>query len=657
MSKDWEKYLSDTSLNLVRSVRPAQLKMAECVDDIIHNKGHAFIQAGTGTGKSYGYGVPAVWSGKRVVISTAKKALQIQLVNKDFPKITEIVKNTSIKSLKGKNNYFCKLKYEQAVAGMSLTGFDTATVARFDSWATSTSAGDLANFGEEIPFEYFVRVSDCGGLDCPEAMYCQYLRARFEALGAKVLIVNHSLLAFDLRMGGGKLLGPYDSLIIDEAHQAPRAFEKAFSYEFTERHGDQIEKGLQGQWSLKVPAIRQGYQNLFKVVTRNGVGRVNLDSSMLRAIGDLRKALEEIPGAKVNHSEEGVLDVNPEEVPKVLNKSEHSWATDMVYKHVEGLSVLVDNVDARTEYVAFIEEDDQRRAKLVIAPIEVGPLVAPALMGINSCVYTSATLASGEGFGYHLREFGLASGQVRIQEILPSPFDYKRRSLMWVSKDVPTKSQDNKASVLDVQAKEIHELLTASGGGAFVICPSYSDLNGLYDRIASFQSPDYRIILQKTAAIDPLVSEFKTGWNNVLFGVRAVSEGVDVPGLQLRLVIVTGLCFPHPFNVLNTVRKEVLTKRLIENGSDERKAGMHAFNLLDVQVAGFELAQAAGRLIRTETDFGVLAILDPRMLPGAKGYTGGLRKLIPHPASANKSEVLQVLKVFKGLADKAQNSG
>lgn len=673
---DW---LKDPSKGLVRTVRPSQIRMSEHVGDVLANGGIAMIQAPTGTGKSFAYLVPALESGKRVVVSTGKKNLQAQLAIKDLPLLTKLMSDrvAPYASLKGKANYACKLRFAEAAESSALDEYDGAQLARFGAWLDADPTGDFAAFPENVPFEWHARVGECTKLQCPHAATCGYLKARLAAKAAKVLVVNHALLAYDLMYGGGKLLGPYDALVVDEAHEAPGFFRKAFTYEFHEKQAEQLERVFQQNWEIKVSGnLRATYRALFRVLERERPGRVQLSAALEKALVDVTGALADLRkqcqsrGLLPDRPDEGVVDGAVDEDPLGLarTKAKVAGAALLVDRLLKGASILLDaGVEERTEYVGYTEvKAPNVPPRLFVAPLEIGPLVAPALLHINRCVFTSATLTSGDGFGYFTREFGLHPNQVRIQEALPSPFDYRRHSALWVTRDVPFPAKDrgNKEEILDRQAREIHDLLAASGGGAFVICPSYADMNALYNRVDGMADRDrlpsgerrYHLMKQESTNVDGLVADFKTGWHNVLFGVRAIGTGVDVPGLQLRLVILTGLNFPHFSDVLNRSRKDLIVRRLVESGEDEGAANMKAFDRIDVQLAGIELAQAAGRLIRTENDFGVLAVLDPRLHERAKNYSNSLRRLIPHPPCYNKEDLQKIITTIRGIAEKAKSS-
>jgi ATP-dependent DNA helicase DinG len=666
------EWLKDPSRGLVRMVRPAQIAMAGHVQDVIENGGIAVIQAGTGTGKSFAYLTPAIEAGKRIVVATAKKNLQSQLFFKDLPHLAKIVKKVPFASLKGKNNYACTLRFDESRTSSYLDEFDPGQVERFAGWLRESPSADMGDFGEALAFEYHVRVGECLRNACPHHEDCGYLKTREAAKEAQILVVNHALLAHDLRLGGGKILGPYEVLILDEAHQAPKFFEAAFSHEFYERQAEHIERAFQHHWEIRVPSdLRACYRALFRTLERGGPGRFQLNASNERALVDLAGVYEGVLAQCKKHglvpdaSAEGVA---PSAEESARHKSKATAAVTELDGLVRGVRILLGSHDEdRTEFVGFTEQKDRGAPmRLRVAPVEVGPLIAPALLHIGSVVITSATLQTGDGFGYYIRKFGLAPGQVRIQAALPSPFNYGARSTLWISPTIPLPAKDrsNKDAVLQQQAVEICELLFAMEGGAFVVCPSYSDMNALHDRVLDLArravGPDkplpFKTLVQKGANVDGVIEEFKGGWHNVLFGVRAIAEGVDVPGLKLRLVIVTSLTFPHFEDVLNQAQKDLVRRRLIDAGENEKTAGLRAFDRVDVNVAGIELVQTAGRLIRTENDFGVLAVLDPRLHPGAKSYSNTLRRLLPHPTCKTKGDLMKTVDVIHKLALRAKQA-
>lgn len=666
-------WLKDPTLGLVRSVRSSQVKMAEHVQDVIENGGFACIQAGTGTGKSFAYLAPALESGKRIVVATAKKTLQSQLFAKDLPHLTKTVKHTPFASLKGKANYACMLRAEQARDASHLDEYNQDMVARFMEWVATDPSGDFANFPETVPFEYLTRVNDCMKTLCPHTGRCGYVKTRLAAKDAKILVVNHALLAYDLQMGN-KILGEYDVLIVDEAHQFPSFARKAYAYEIFEKQAEHIERAFQEQWDIKVSTELKGaFRAFFRVLEKERPGEVKMHASVERAAVDLVASLDQLKqqckkkGYSFEGPDEGVSNIDSEVASR--GQAKIAGVTLLIGRLINGLNTMLgvgQDEEAKTEYVTYtVQKDIKTPLRLNIEPVEVGPLVAPALIHINKCVFTSATLSSGDGFGYFLREVGLSSAQVRIQSNLPSPFQYKARSALWVSPEIPlpARDQSNKEQILEKKAQEIHVYLKASAGGAFVISPSYAEMNWLYDRVNELSDCDrlpsgdryYHLLRQVSTNIDAVVSDFKSGYNNVLFGVKAISEGVDVPGMKLRMVIVTGLCFPHYEDVLNKKRKELVKRRLMDGGEPEGVAGMKAFDRIDVQLAGFELAQSAGRLIRTENDFGVLVLLDPRMHDRAKNYSSSLRRLIPHPPCSKKEDLMKIIHTIRGIAMKEES--
>jgi Rad3-related DNA helicase len=460
---------------------------------------------------------------------------------------------------------------------------------------------------------------------------------------------------------------------VDEAHQAPEFFRKAFSSEMYDKQAEQLEKALQNDWRIKFPEkLKDAYKYLFGLIGRMEPGVFETNAGVEKTLVEILAYFEDLRAQFKKLSIMPDEDLGPEpsqanplsDISSARNKSKVVGAASQISRLAVAISVLLDAYEGPVDYRAFVEQKDTRQApRLTVYPLEVGPLVAPALMSINKCVFTSGTLRTADGFGFAIREMGLHPSQVRIQAALPHVFDYKNRSGMWVTTDCPMPDKANKYDLLDKQAKEIHELCTLMRGGGFVINSSYSDVNALFERVSDMAYRDrdpatsekyYHPIKQQSANIEGVVEQFKSGYNNVLFGVKGIAEGVDIPGLQLRLVIITRLLFPHFLDPLNTARRNLIVQRLVESGKSEGDARRMAFDQLDVQLAGRDLAQSAGRLIRTETDLGILAILDPRMHPGSKNYTNALRKLLPHPPFRTKADLLQALKAIEGASRRAQ---
>ena len=658
---DW---LSSTQHGIARVVRPGQVTMAKLVEEILMGEkgGIALLEAGTGTGKSFAYAIPAILSKKRIVISTAKKALQNQLSEKDLPFLTGKIQPVAHSLLKGKNNYACALRFDELREADTFQHLPPFEQNSFTDWMTSSKFNDLSDFTPPFTLESLVRVTECVRKSCPHAENgCGYVKARDTALGSQIVVVNHALLAADLSLGGGKILGPYDALIIDEGHQAPKYFREAFSLKLHHKHPEAIKRLFDGTEFETHELLDRIYNVIFTNVAPKS-DKLSLTDTLRHAFEDLYTELDK---TYRKLKAKGLLDEedNGQESASVvasaraklkagatlIDKS-RKLAQIVLGAHVlrdeEGMIVEGDD----TDYLCYVEKRGRGEVpEIIVTPVEVGPLVAPSLLGIGRVIVTSATLATASGMDYMAREYGLNPSQVAIKQVLPSPFDYKARSTAYVSPTSPDPSgrgDDYYAAMSD----EIHELLVASKGGAFVLCASYDDMNKLADGcrdilrgLAKGVGAPYLVTTQ-VGSPETLLDWFRNTPRAVLFAVKTFWEGVDVPGLGLRLVVIPRLPFPNFGDVVLQARKKLVIDRLVENaGYEEKRASMTAWDSFDFQEAIMDLKQGAGRLIRSETDMGVVAVLDKRAYGSFKGYSGKVRAALPMPTTYDKAKVIQFL--------------
>lgn len=312
------------------------------------------------------------------------------------------------------------------------------------------------------------------------------------------------------------------------------------------------------------------------------------------------------------------------------------------------------------EYLTYVERGMQENApnELVVTPIEVGPLVAPALRKIGKVVITSATIATGTNvetaFDYTMRQFGLGPSSVAARDIVASPFDYPNCSTLYIDEKAPVRPgpSDDKSGVeawYDYIAKESHDFLCASKGGAFILCCSRDDLNGIADALRDLVTDDYRIGIQDRSD-DASVSWFKENPRSVLLGLKSLWEGVDVPGMGLRMVIIPRLPFPNYGDILLKTRKDRYSRALMRQGVEEKKVGYRAFSAFDVNICAEDLAQGFGRLIRHESDMGLAVCLDPRL--ATKPYAGILQATIPikRGKGADKQRMLKFAEMCARIA-------
>lgn len=665
------EWLSDSSRGIARVVRPGQVAMAKLVEEVLQNEngGIAFLEAGTGTGKSFAYSVPAILSDKRVVISTAKKALQNQLVEKDLPFLTSKIKSVPFSLLKGKNNYACSLRYQDLRDADAYTRLPVFEQKAFSDWMDASGYHDLSDFTPPFTLESMVRVTECVRKSCPFAESgCGYVKARDGAMGAQIVIVNHALLAYDLSVGGGKILGPYDALIIDEGHQAPKYFREAFSLKLHHKHPEAIKRLFDGTEFQPHALLDHIYNAIFTAVAPKSE-RLLLTPTLRQSFSDLyteldktyrklkaKGLLDEEDGGQDAATALAVARAKLKSGATLIDKS-RKLAQIVLGTHIvrdeEGQIIEGDDID----YLCYVEKRGRGEVpEIVVTPVEVGPMIAPSLLGLKRVVVTSATLATTNGMDYMAREYGLSPSQVTIKQVLASPFDYKARSTAYVSSTSPDPSGRGD-DYFAMMSSEIHELLVASKGGAFVLCASYDDMNKLADgcrellRDMPKGSGAPYLVSTQVGAPEPLLDWFKSTPRAALFAVKTFWEGVDVPGLGLRLVIIPRLPFPNAGDVVLQARKKLVTDRLIENaGYEEKRASLAAWDSFDFQEAIMDLKQGAGRLIRCETDMGVVALLDRRAFGSTKGYSGRVRASLPMPNTSDKSKVLQFLTALAGKA-------
>jgi ATP-dependent DNA helicase DinG len=654
------EWLSSAEYGIAKTVRPAQVRMAGLVEKVLEEKGFAMIEAGTGTGKSFGYLIPAILSGKRVIVSTAKKALQRQLAQSDLPFLaSKLNSELTYASLKGKNNYVCRLRLGDFTQSDQAAKY-LRVLRDFSDWAFNDGVGDLDSYAEELDFDYAVRVTECAGRYCDHFESCGYRSLKRAAKTANILVVNHALLAFDLAMGGGKVLGAYDAIVVDEAHQASKYFREAYTCRIQSRQAETLRRLLKDT-DLSVPETLEWKLNQFMQalpergrVTPQGLV-VDRALEVYRDLGVMKQQMI-AEGVWSQENEDEDLQAEMRD-PRTFSRMRS--AATLTQRMLKACEVCVDKLELKLDdngeevlraedYVTFVEVQRVRNEvhkEFVATPIEIGPLLAPALKGVGTAIFTSATLSTGGNFDYVCREFGLKSEAVTVKEALPHVFNYRTNSCLFVSDQVTAYSRDAKYLYWDEGADVMHELLTASKGGAFILCASYEDMDQFYARLQAKGSTDYRLRHQ-AGNVDAFVAWFKEDPQSVALGVKSIWEGIDVPGIGLRLVIIPRLPFPNPEDPVFTARKAKYVAARVRRGSDAKKAELEAWQHYDLQETIMDFKQGAGRLIRRETDRGVVAVLDSRVYRNNKRYSATIRTAIPHPSTEDYAATLKVLRAL-----------
>jgi ATP-dependent DNA helicase DinG len=670
-----DDYLLHGAGGLVREIRTGQINMGRLVEKIIQNESIGIVEGPVGIGKSFGYAVPALLAGnKRIVISTAKKQLQHQLARKDIPMLGEKLEQTvQVALLKGKNNYACRVK-----------AFDVPKEHQEDfiKWLDESEFADLTDYPGKRPYFWGdVTAEDCIGTKCKFAHKCGYWKAKQQTKTARVIIANHHVVAFDLRFGPRKMLGAYDVLIIDEAHQAPAAFRGAFAIEVTpfsvKRMLRQIDKaglntGLEKRLEDAWEAMFKQVSALEGEVPKDPFGVAGDDA--LALLGGLSSIV------KKEMAEAGYVSAEDmEETDENQSSEKVDWESvaklEMLRKSVDrSLEALSTAKEPDENTVVYVTTTERKYKKVTVSPISVGPMIGSKWQSIPTTLITSATIAINGDFSDIKRQLGLdwkpapalqaPSGPVsmttaaqsepikvkQIEElVLETPFDYKKQALLFAPKDVPLpegpigdwstlEQQKKRNTYIATLTAHCARLLRIANGNAFILFTSNQDLKDVHDFLLE-EDLDLTLIPQGDDA-EAAFKKFMATPRSVILGNKSFWEGVDVQGDKLRLVIVTKLPFPLVSDPVVQARTRQIVKAGTDKGLDISVAQSKVFTNLQIPSMITDLRQGAGRLIRSKTDKGVLAILDCRI------WTGNGKRA---PTEATKSYAGYGIQVINAL--------
>ncbi len=600
--------------------RPQQVAMADAVAAAIAGGRHLVVQAGTGTGKSWGYLVPAVLSGRRVVVATATKALQDQLAGRDLPFLEEhLGRPFSWAVLKGRGNYLClqRLRELQAdgtgqgqleIDGLAVT--TKADVLRLASWAGVTATGDLAEL-DWAPSEAAQRAVTVSGDECPGAARCPMggpcfaEAARQRAAAADVVVVNLHLYGLDVAAGGA-ILPEHDVVVVDEAHQLEDVM--------SDTVGVQISPGRFVAAAAALRRILDDPTSVGAVAETAALVRDVLAPLAGQRLGDpLPVAVQD---ALVTGRSR--LDVARQALQRIDTGLDD--AKQRVLRAQQLAGRLQEHIDVclgtRPATVAFVSgSPDQPR--LEVAPLDVAPVLTEQVWQRRTAVLTSATIPASLPARVGLGGQGGATGAEVLD--VGSPFDYERHGLLYCAVHLPDpRSPQRDQAVHD----ELVALVGAAGGRTLALFTSWRAMDAAAAAVRG--RVPHRILTQRDLPKNALVSAFTDDESTCLFATAGFFQGIDVPGRTLSLVVVDRLPFPRPDDPLLSARRELL--------------GGAAFAQIDLPRAAMLLAQATGRLIRTATDRGVVAVLDPRL--ATAGYRWDVvRALPPMRRTRHRAEV------------------
>ena len=614
--------------------RPGQKEMAHAVEEALHEGKHLIVQAGTGTGKTIAYLVPAIVAGKRTVVTTATKALQDQLAHKDLPFLVQhlseyVNRDITFAVLKGRSNYVCRQRLAELNGETEKKNrkADSPTLLEVDEmsqsvrreidliseWTKTTKSGDMADISWS-PSDRALRAVSVGSDECPGARRCPVggtcfsELARFKASEADIVVVNTHLYGLHVA-SGGQLLPEHEVLIVDEAH------------------------GLEDIMSDTVGvSIHAGNFNFFAGVVK----RIIADPKVISDIVNIGTMLDEVLSPIHNQRISAPL---PLEVTAVLAEGRRIVARILdILRTIETkdddsnqrklraqtlATRLADTIDVTLKtddtYVPYISGTVDH-PKLDIAPLDVGPVLDAGVWQKTTAILTSATVPSKMA-----DRIGLPESKTQLCNV-ESPFDYQSNAVLYCSKHLPN---PNSPEFTKLMHEELFHLISAAGGRTLALFTSYRALDAAVDAMRK-RLPN-TILSQREYQKNQLVKLFSEDESSCLFATSGFFQGIDIPGRTLSLVTLDRIPFPRPDDPLLSARRDAI--------------GDRAFREIDLPRAATLLAQATGRLIRNATDRGVVAVFDPRL--GNAGYRRDiLGSMPPMRKSVDRQEVEEFLRLI-----------
>jgi ATP-dependent DNA helicase DinG len=584
--------------------RNSQLEMARIVDQAFQKKQHVVIEAGTGTGKTLAYLIPAIRSGRRVIVSTATKSLQEQLFQKDVPFLQKhFAPNLRAALMKGRANFLCRQKVHQTEGPPVLKGFDEIDwFSQIRDWEKLSETGDRSELtflpdDAELWNRIDARSDLCSGQKCAEFQRCFITAMHQRAEEADLIIVNHHLFFADLAIRQddfGSILPEYSAVVFDEAHEIEDVASDYF--------GRQLS-------SYRFEEFARDAENILRVLR---IEAVPLRKHLARLRERGRSFFENFPEREGRYpfgpaERQAFLDRNREtydELTAALKRAEAELSA-ITPKPEEVITLARRAAETRRELAFLLESEEksyvywyERRGRgvfLAATPIDVSEILHEKLFDrFDTVVLTSATLAVGGRFDYLKQRLGVLPAR---EVVLPQEFNFREQALLYIPRDMPDVRHPSFSAGA---AEEITRLLEISQGRAFCLFTSYSQMRDVFERVSS--RVKFPLLLQGTAPRSILLDRFRSTANAVLFATSSFWQGVDVPGSQLSCVVIDKLPFAVPSDPIVAAR----VRALIEDGRN-------AFAEYQVPEAVLALKQGFGRLIRSKTDRGILAILDNRI--------------------------------------------
>ncbi|MEU0137507.1 ATP-dependent DNA helicase [Streptomyces sp. NPDC006296] len=608
--------------------RPGQVSMAEAVAGAVDDNAHLLVQAGTGTGKSLGYLVPALAHGERVVVATATLALQRQLVERDLPRTVDalqplLCRRPQFAMLKGRSNYLCLHRLHEgapqdeeeglfdqfeAAAPSSKLGQD---LLRLRDWSDETETGDRDDLTPGVSDRAWSQISvssrEClGATKCAYGAECFAEAARERAKLADVVVTNHALLAIDA-IEGAPVLPQHEVLIVDEAHEL---VSRVTGVATGELNPGQVNRAVRRAAKLvnekaadALMTASEGFERVLELALPGRLEEVPEDLGYaLMALRDAARTVITALG--------GTRDKSVQDEDAVRKQAMAS---------VESIHSVAERLTQGSEYdVVWYERHDRFGASVRVAPLSVSGLLREKLFADRSVVLTSATLKLGGDFNGVGASLGLAPEGTAGDDVpqwrgldVGSPFDYPRQGILYVARHLATPGREgSRIDMLD----ELAELVEAAGGRTLGLFSSMRAAQAAAEELRGRQ--DKPILLQGEETLGELIKNFAADPETCLFGTLSLWQGVDVPGPSCQLVIMDRIPFPRPDDPLMSARQKAV-----------EEAGGNGFMAVAATHAALLMAQGAGRLVRATGDKGVVAVLDPR-LANAR-YGSYLRASLP----------------------------
>ena len=617
--------------------RPGQQKMARAVDQAARSGTHLLVQAGTGTGKSLAYLVPAirhaVETGRPAIVATATLALQAQIVDRDLPRIADAVepllgRRPTFGLVKGRRNYLCLHKIEGGYpededALLDVGEVDRAAgrigeeVVRLREWAQETESGErdelVPGVSERAWRQVSVSAEECLGSKCPMVTECFVERSRAAAKEVDVVVTNHSFMAID-SFEGRQMLPEHDLLVVDEAHELVDRVTSTITDEVT---GGMIATAARRCGRMAdASTMREAGELLQELLGGMQEGRLlgipeNLGLALTRVRDAARSVQSELKPASPNDND--------------ASRQVARAAVDEIFDNCDRI------LEGRELDVVWVSQDSRRGAVLRVAPMSVAMLLREKVFGDRTVIMTSATLELGGSFDSVAGTLGLRGegGPQWTGLDVGSPFDYPRQAIAYVASQLPPPGRDGMSTAA---MDEIETLVRAAGGRTLGLFSSTRAARAAAEEMRVRFGDDIPVLCQGDDQIRTLVGQFAAEPRTCLFGTLTLWQGVDVPGPSCQLVIIDRIPFPRPDDPLASARSQEIARR-----------GGNGFMSVSATHAALRLAQGAGRLVRSSDDRGVVAFLDTRMITAR--YAGFLQKsLPPFWPTTDRALVLKALK-------------